>query len=222
MVPFKRGNSQTVLGFLWDSNVGREPLASPHPPCHIPGMANLSGKKTAYYGFTGPIDSSGGTRIAAALNAATNNGYDEAYVCLNSSGGYVGDGVFLYNHIKSLPIKTICHNTGGVHSIAVTVFVAATERYCSAHSMVMIHPTTFGPIQEAMSWERLDDFKAAALADDKRTENILREQTSIPDDLLATRRVRQVYITPEDALKFGIVHGIREFALPKGDEIIQI
>ena len=185
-------------------------------------VPDLAGKKTAYFGFSGLFDSNGVTRVATALNLATNNGYDEAYICLNSIGGYVSDGVFLYNHIKSLPIKTICHNTGGVHSIAVTVFVAAAERYCSAHSMFLIHPTTMGPLREAMTWERLDSSRDAALADDERTENILRERTGIPDDFLSARRVREVYITPQDALKFGIVHAIREFALPKGNEIIQI
>lgn len=185
-------------------------------------MPDLAGRKTVYYGFTGVIDSNNVTRIAAALNAATNGGYDEAYICLNSLGGYVSDGVFLYNHIKSLPIKVIMHNTGGVHSIAVAVFVAAAERFCSAHGIFMIHPTTMGPIQEAMTWERLDGARDAALADDQRTENILRERATIPDKLLSARRVREVYITPQDALKFGIVNGVCEFTLPKGNEIVQI
>jgi len=185
-------------------------------------MPDLAGRKTVYYGFTGVIDSNNATRLAAALNAATNGGYDEAYICLNSQGGYVSDGVFLYNHIKSLPIKVIMHNMGGVHSIAVTVFVAAAERFCSAHSIFMIHPTTIGPLQEAMTWERLDGARDAALADDQRTENILRERTTIPNEFLSARRVREVYITPQDALKFGIAHRVSEFALPKGHEIIQI
>ena len=185
-------------------------------------MPDLAGVKTVYYGFTGMIDSNSTTRIAAALNAATNGGYDEVYICLNSLGGYVGDGIFLYNHIKSLPVKVIMHNIGGVHSIAVAAFVAAAERHCSAHSIFMIHPTSIGPLQEAMTWERLNGMRAAALADDDRTENILRERTSIPDELLSFRRVREVFITPQDALKFGIVDSVCEFTLPQGHEIIQI
>ena len=185
-------------------------------------MADLAGKKVAYYGFSGIIDSDSVTRLASAFNAATNSGYDEIYFCMNSLGGYVGDGVFLYNHIRSLPIQVVAHNTGGVHSIAVAVFVAADERYCSAHSVFQIHPTTIGPIQEAMTWERLDGFRDAALADDQRTEDILRERTGIPDEVLSARRVRDVYITPQDALEYGIVHGVSDFALPQGNEIIQI
>ena len=96
------------------------------------------------------------------------------------------------------------------------------ERYCSKHALFQIHPTTMGPLDERMTWERLDSSRDAALAEDQRTENILRERTSIPEDLLAARRVRDVYITPEDALKFGIVHRVAEFSLPQGNEIVQI
>lgn len=67
-------------------------------------MPDLAGKKTAYFGYTGIIDSNGVTRIAAAMNHAANNAFDEIYLCFSSLGGYVGDGVYLYNHIKALPL----------------------------------------------------------------------------------------------------------------------
>lgn len=184
-------------------------------------MPDLAGKKVAYYGFSGILDSTGTTRIAAALNMATNQGCDEAYLCMNSLGGYIGDAVYLYNHIRALPIKITTHNIGGVSSIAVAVFVAAAERYCSTHGIFMIHPTSL-KFAENMTWERLDSFRAAALADDQRTEDILRERTNIPGEHLSARRVKEVYITPKDALEFGIIHGIREFTLPKGQEVLQI
>lgn len=185
-------------------------------------MADLAGKKTAFYAFTGMIDPNGATRIASALNAAVNNGCEEVYLCLNSIGGYVGDGVFIYNHMRGLPLKITAHNTGGLLSIAVAVFVGAQERYCSKHSTFMMHPTTLGPFQEAMTWERLSGARTAALADDMRTENILRERTNIPDNFLTDRRFREVHITPDQALEFGLVHAVREFSLPKGNEILQI
>lgn len=185
-------------------------------------MADLAGKKIVYYGYAGIIDSNGVTKIASALNAAANNGYEEVYLCLSSLGGYVGDGIYLYNHIRGLPMKVVAHNLGSISSIAVAVFVGAVERHCSPHGMFMIHPTTIGPFQEGLASERLDSALKAALADDMRTENILRERTTLPDDLLDARRFRDVHITPDEALKHGLVHSIREFSLPKGNEIIQI
>jgi len=184
-------------------------------------MADLSGRKIAYYGYTGAIDSSGAGRIAAALNTAVNGSVDEVQLCLSSYGGYVSDGIYLYNHIRGLPVRVVAHNTGSVTSLAVAVFVAASERYCSPHGMFMIHPTIMSS-KEGMSAQRLQSSLDSALADDRRTENILRERAAIPEEILTARRFKDVYITPKEAVIYGLVHGVKEFELPKGNQIIQI
>ena len=184
-------------------------------------MPDLPGKKTAYYGFTGPIEPGSVTRIAAAFNLAVNSGYDEIYLCFSSTGGYVADGIYLYNHIRSLPTNVTIHNAGSVASIATAIFVAANERNCSEHGMFMMHPTEMMQ-QYNMSSETLQSLLDAALADDQRTENILRQRTTIPDEILAARRFKEVHITPEQAVEFGLAHEIVEFSLPRGNEIIQI
>jgi ATP-dependent Clp protease, protease subunit len=178
--------------------------------------------KVAYFGFTGVIEPGNVKGIAAAFNSALNSGCSEIHFCMNSPGGYVGDGVYLYNHILALPIKVTTHNTGTVGSIATAVFAAGEERYCSAHGMFMIHPSAIGPFSEALMSSRLNSALEGALADDERTESILRERTNIPARLLKDRRLKDVHISPQEALKFGLVHGVREFALPQGCEIFQI
>lgn len=184
-------------------------------------MPDPAGRKVTYMGYTGPIDSGGAGRIAAALNDAVNNGFDEVQLCFSSLGGYVSDGIYLYNHIRGLPLNVVIHNTGSVSSIAVAVFVAGTERYCSPHAMFMIHPTVM-PSQEGMTSERLQSSLNAALADDGRTENILRERAAIPGEILVARRFKDVYITPREAVIYGLVHGVKDFVLPGGHKISQI
>ncbi|MEQ8747837.1 ATP-dependent Clp protease proteolytic subunit [Pyruvatibacter sp.] len=185
-------------------------------------MPDLAGTKVAYFGFTGHIEPNGVTRIAAALNQAHNDNYDEVHLCFSSMGGFVADGIYLYNHMKSLPLRVVAHNMGSVCSIAVAVFCGAAKRYCSQHAMFMIHPTVINASAEGMSAERLQHSLQSTLADDSRTEDILRERTTLPDDLLQARRFRDVHITPSEALKFGLVHAVQEFTLPKGHQIIQI
>lgn len=178
-------------------------------------------RKVAYYGFTAPIESGSATRLAAALNLAVNNGYDEVQLCFSSLGGYVADGIYLYNHIRALPIAVVAHNTGSVSSIALVVFVAAVRRYCSAHAMFMTHPTSLS-VSAGTNATVLQTTLDAALADDLRTENILRERCSLPDDILAARRAKDVHISPAQAAGWGLVHGIAEFSLPRGEQVIQI
>ena len=184
-------------------------------------MTDLAGKKTAYYGFTGIIEPASATRIASAFNHAANSGYDEIYLCLSSTGGYTADGVFLYNHIMGLPAKVIIHNIGTVMSIATVLYVAAKCRHCSKHGLFMLHPTSMHA-QERMQAEQLQSSLTAALADDQRTEDILRERISIPGALLTERRFKEVYITAEKAVELGLAHAVCDFSLPEGNEIFQI
>ena len=178
--------------------------------------------KIAYFGFSGLIDSGSVTRIATALNHSVNNKYDGVYLAFSSLGGMIADGVFLYNHIRSLPIPVTIHATGNVASVAVTIFAGADTRLTSRHVLFMIHPATVPGSAEGMAWDRLQQLMDSAVAEEQRSENILRDRYSIPDELLAARRFREVHFAPEDAVKFGIAHRIEEFSFPRGCEMHQI
>lgn len=180
-----------------------------------------AGNNPIYYGFTGSIDDQSVTRIATALNGAVNSNNDVVHLAFNSLGGYIAPGVYLYNHIRSLPLLVVTYNIASCASIAVAAFVGAGERYCSSHSTFLIHPTAF-PNLQGMTWERLKTSTDSALADDERTEAILRERTRLPDQLLNARRTRDVHIGPGDALTHGLVNGITEFQVPQGRQMFQI
>lgn len=183
---------------------------------------DLSGKKVAYYGFTGAIESGSVTRICAGMNHAVNSGAEAICLTFSSLGGYTADGIFLYNHIRAMPIPVVIHATGNIASVAVAVFVGAQARYCSRHVLFMVHPTSVPGSTEGMSWERLRTLMNSALAEEDRTEGILRERCSIPDNMLAARRFSEVHFSAEDAVKFGVAHAVQEFALPSGCQVLQI
>ncbi len=107
--------------------------------------------------------------------------------------------------------------------MATVLYVAASKRYCSEHAMFMMHPTEM-PQPGQMRAETLQSLLDldAALTDDQRIENILSQRTSIPKDTLTSRRYREVHITPQEAVKFGLCCGVCEFALPRENELFQI
>ena len=84
-------------------------------------MPDLIGDKTLYVGFCGLIDSVGVGKIAGAFNQAVNDQFDAVHLTFTSPGGAASDGVFLYHHIRSLPLQTTIHNTGMVASVATTI-----------------------------------------------------------------------------------------------------
>jgi len=123
--------------------------------------------------------------------------------------------------IRGLPLKIVAYNVGSVASIAVAIFLAADERYSSQHGVFMIHPTAISP-QAGMTATLLQSTLNSALADETRTESILRERANVPEEILNDRRTKDVYITPDDAVSFGLVSEIREFSLPQGHQILQV
>jgi hypothetical protein len=60
------------------------------------------------------------------------------------------------------------------------------------------------------------------LAEDDRTEDILRQRTTLPEELLSARRTTEVYIRPDEAIKYGLVDAVCDFSLPQGNAIVQI
>jgi ATP-dependent Clp protease, protease subunit len=185
-------------------------------------MPDLAGPKIAFYGYCGLIDSAGVTRIAQAINAAVNQQFDRVYLCFTSIGGYVGDGMYLYHHIRSLPVPLTIHNTGTVASIATTLFVAGEKRLCSPNAIFMIHPVAVGTQAQSLSSAPLVTALQAALADEERTDAILRERTKMPEEVLGARRRGDIYITAKQALEYGLIDEIGDFSLPTGNQVFQI
>lgn len=187
----------------------------------VNNMTDLLGKKTVYLSFTGPIDSGTATRIGAIFNGAAGQGYDEVHLAMSSLGGFIGDGIFLYNLMTALPIKKVFYNIGNVSSIALVVYLAADERYCSEHSLFMTHPAEFAPDRN-MTSTRAQSLLSSVLAEDARIEKILCDRTNTPTSVISDRRVKDVHIKPVEAVQYGIASQIMEFVLPSGEKLIQI
>ena len=184
-------------------------------------MADLAGIKTLYIGFCGLIDSDGVGRIAGTLNQAVNDYYDAVHMTFTSPGGYVSDGIYLYHHIRSLPLSVSIHNMGMVGSIATTIYAAADRRVASSNSMFMIHPVQ-NTANGNLAHENLESLLHSARADEERIDSILRERAAIPDGVLARRRSVDIFFTAQEALEFGLVHEISDFVLPPGNQIFHL
>ena len=175
--------------------------------------------KTLYLGFCGVIDAQGVGKIAGALNQAVNDGFDAAHLTFSSPGGVAADGVFLYHHIRSLPLQTTIHNTGVVASAATTIFAAADVRRACQHSIFMIHPVQS---QANGAHASLQSCLDMALAEEARIDQILTERTAIPQDVLSQRRSVEIFFGADKALEYRLIHEIGSFALPPGNKIFHL
>ena len=182
-------------------------------------MPDLIGEKTLYLGFCGAIDSDAVSKIAGTFNQAVNDQYDAIHMTLSSPGGAASDGVYLYYHIKSLPIRVTMHNQGMIASVATTIYAAADKRTACADSIFMIHPVSMqangyhASLKSAMDLTEIEE---------ARIDAILAERAEIPDDVLQARRSRDIFFSAEKALEYGLVTDLGEFILPPGNQVFHL
>jgi len=176
---------------------------------------------TVYATFAGAIDQNSLPRIFQNLAAATQGGVSTLHLLFQSTGGLIGDGISLYNFLRTLPIELYMYNTGSVYSIAVLGYLAGKYRYVSANGSFMIHKVYF-PAHPSVDASRFRAVAEALVADDARIESILRAHTKIPSDKWALYQVQDVVFDARAAVQFGIANDIREFEVPSGAQIFHI
>src|SRR5713226_10347317 len=97
-----------------------------------------------YAVFSGEINQDSTRRFFKAVSTATAKNVRHLHVLVESYGGFVGDGICLYNFFRSLPIDLTIYNAGAVQSIAAIAYLGAKKRKTSKHGNFMIHRTGSG------------------------------------------------------------------------------
>lgn len=174
---------------------------------------------SVYAVFAGPIDQAAVQRMFAGVTGASQNKIENIHLLFQSFGGTVSDGVCLYNFFRALPLNLTLYNVGNVSSAATIAFLGAKKRKASAFATFMLHRTQ-SPAQSATS-ERLHAITHSVVADDERTEAILRQHLTLSDDQWAVHRNADLWLTAKEAAACGLAE-IGEFAPPPQTQIFNI
>ncbi|HVL66760.1 MAG TPA: ATP-dependent Clp protease proteolytic subunit [Vicinamibacterales bacterium] len=173
-----------------------------------------------YAVFCGAIDQANAQRVVGSLAIATQNKVERLHILWQSAGGFVGDGVFLYNVFRSVPVAVTLYNAGQVSSAGAIAYLGARSRQTTASAIFMLHRSTSSP-QFAGS-ARLERVAKSLALDDSRTEAILRAEMALPDELWNEMNFHDLYLSADEALKYGLAHAIGEFAPPPGRPVFNI
>src|SRR5450830_667127 len=163
----------------------------------------------AYFTLSGDVNSDMVRRVFNAVSDMTEDKISTAHVLIQSNGGYVSDGICLYNFLSKLPIELVTYNGGAVASIAVTLFLAGRHRCASDTARFMVHKShaTASP---------------GARPDDLRTERILRSHVSLNEEHWRVHAYSDLHLTAEQAFEVGLIDAIRDFAPPRGKRLTNI
>ena len=175
----------------------------------------------AYFTLSGDVNSDMVHRMFDAVADMTEDKVDTAHILLQSNGGYVSDGICLYNFLSKLPINIAMYNAGAVASIAVILFLAGRQRYASDTARFMVHKSH----ATASPGARPDALKIIVdglRADDLRTEQILIQHVALSKENWAVHAYSDLHLTAQEALAVGMIHAVTDFAPPKGKRLCNI
>lgn len=172
-------------------------------------------EKEGWFTLSGDVNSDMVHRVFDAVAGMTEDGLDTAHILLQSNGGYVSDGLCLYNFLSSNPITFHMYNGGAVASIAVILYLSGTRRYASETARFMVHKShaTAAPGSRP---DALNIIVEGLRADDARTESILRKHVDLTPEQWAIHQYSDLHLNSRDAKTAGMIHDIRDFAAPKG------
>lgn len=172
----------------------------------------------AYGAFCGPITEETVRKLTSCLSAATAKGQN-VHLLFQSSGGSVGDGVFLHHFFKSLPVKLSIYNVGSISSIAVVAYLGAAHRVTNSRAVFMVHRTN-AKSSGGLPLSAMRGITKSLSLDDERSEGILKDRISLPPgQLWSDLDDYDFYFSGREAVDIGIADEIGEFAPPLGSPV---
>ena len=175
----------------------------------------------AYFTLSGDVNSDMVHRVFEAVSSMSEAGVETAHVLLQSNGGYVSDGLCLYNFLSNAPMKFVMYNGGAVASIAVILFLAGSRRYASETARFMVHKSHATASPGARP-DALNIIVEGLRADDARTESILRKHIELTSDQWAIHQYSDLHLTSRDAKTARVITDVADFAPPRGVHIRNI
>lgn len=130
---------------------------------------------------------------------------DVINVHINSYGGYVSEGLAIYNSLKEhkAKIRTICD--GFACSAASVVFMAGDERIMNNASLIMIHNAWICTCGDANQLRKdADDLEKITQA----SINAYMESVNISEEELKNMMNEETWILPSEALETGFATSI--------------
>lgn len=178
-------------------------------------MSDGAKENHAYFTLSGDVNSDMVHRVFDAVSHMTEQGTDVAHILVQSNGGYVSDGLCLYNFMANSPIKFVMYNCGAVASIAVILFLAGSRRYASETARFMVHKSHATASPGARP-DALSIIVEGLRADDARTEAILRKHIEFTPEQWATHQYSDLHLTARDARLARMITDVGDFSPPKG------
>jgi ATP-dependent Clp protease, protease subunit len=169
--------------------------------------------------FCGDINSVNMQKFVNNLTAASNLAAKQIHILFQSWGGFVGDGIFSFNLLRSFPIDVTLYNAGQVASAGVLAFMGARHRKTTKNAIFMLHKTAIPNAVQPATLHKLRSVQKTLILDDARVDTLFRENMRLPEEVWSDLTYHDVNISGEDAIQYGIADGLGDFSPPADAKI---
>ena len=126
-------------------------------------------------------------------------------VHIMSEGGDIFAGMTMMNTLESSRVKIVTIAQGSCCSAATFMLLGGSERRMGKNAYVLIHQIS------TELWGNFQELKHELKSTDKfmrMLKKMYLEKTQIPDKMLKKLMKKDIYLSPKDCLKYGIVHAL--------------
>lgn len=130
-------------------------------------------------------------------------------VILNSVGGKVYEGLFVYDTVRDLAsqgIEITMEGRGVAASMGILLLQAGSKRIISKHTRIMIHEMSDVCVGKTSQIE--DETKETKIVNDMLRDILAEKSKKTSAEIEAICKRRDIWMSAEEALEFGLVDEI--------------
>lgn len=178
----------------------------------------LDSKTSEFVYFEGPITPHSIRQLHHAIIRLAEQRLPEITIVINSSGGSVTPTLQLARALQLFPVKIKTHGRGDVQSAANLLFLSGRHRSADRNTKFLFHPLlTFfaGNLDQEQNEQQIRQHKE--LEDAMAT--LFHDRTDLPSEAIERFKHETIVYDAETALRFGIIHEIRDLQVSLTDKI---
>ena len=174
-------------------------------------MTLLPSTKQIWVTCVGVLDVQIARSFAQLLVNAASDNVTRIHTLIQSPGGTINEGIFLYEFFKSFPVEVVAYNGGHIGSASLSAYLGARKRYVCSNGTFLVHRTKPAPVN-TWTLPHIQTIVDGLQIEDARTEAVLRSASSL------TQEHWNVFFSGCDltldanaAIEVGIAHGLGSF-----------
>jgi len=173
--------------------------------------------------YYAPVTEASIASLMKTVDQKLATGTKQFTVLISTNGGSVFHGLTAYNYLKGIPADVTTHNIGSVDSIGVALFCAGRHRISVPQARFLIHPVSMN-FREGASFEepKLLELVNSLRVDMENCASVVAANTKKSKQQVFRAMLARTTIDPDAALRWGLVHEIRQDLFAEGAEVIVI